>query len=53
MFSLIKKVFIALLSFSTSLERDQTKCLFLNDGQSMFRPTLINLNPVWFKYYSY
>ena len=46
MFSLIKKVFIALLSFGTSLESDRTKCLFLNDEQGMFRPIHINLNPV-------
>ena len=43
MFSLIKQLFIILLSFSSSLT---TKCLSLNDEPCMIRPTLINLNPV-------
>ena len=43
MFSL----FIVLLSFGSSLA---TKCLFLNDEPYMVRPTLIDLNPVGFKY---
>ena len=43
MFSLIKHVFIILLSFSESLA---TKCLFLNDEPCMVRPTLIDMNPV-------
>ena len=48
MFSLIKQVFIVLLSFSSSLT---TKCLSLNDEPCMLRPTLFNLNPVKLKYY--
>ena len=44
MLSLIKQVFIVLLSFSSSLARDQTKCLFLNDEPCTVRPTLIDLN---------
>ena len=47
MFSLIKQVFIVLLSFSESLA---TKCLFLNDEPCLVRPTLINLNPMELKY---
>ena len=35
MFSLIEQVFIVLLSFSDSLARDRTKCLFLNDEPCM------------------
>ena len=50
MFSLIKQVFIVLLSFSESLA---TKCLFLNDESCMVRPTLIDLNPVELKYYAF
>ena len=42
MFSLIKQVFIVLLSF---IEYLATKCLFLNDELCMIRPTLIDLNP--------
>ena len=53
MFSLIKQVFIALLSFSSSLTRDQTKCLFLNDEPCMVRPTLIDLNPFEFRFYPF
>ena len=49
MFSL----FIALLSFSSSLARDQAKCLFLNDEPCMIRPILIDLNPVELKYYPF
>ena len=48
MFSLIKEVFVVLLSFSVSLA---TKCLFLNDEPCMVRPTLINMNPIELKYY--
>ena len=48
MFSLIKQVFIVLLSFSSSLT---TKCLSLNDEPCMLRPTVFNLNPVKLKYY--
>ena len=51
MFSLIKQVFIVLLSFSESLARNQIKCLSLNDELCMVRPTLIYLNLVEFKYY--
>ena len=42
MFSL----FIVLLSFSSSLTRNQTKCLFLSDEPCMVRLTPIDLNPV-------
>ena len=42
MFSLL----IVLLSSSSSLKCDQTKCLFLNDEPCKARPTLIDLNPV-------
>ena len=48
MFSLIKQVFIVLLSFSETLA---TKCLSLNDEPCMIRLTLIDLNPVELKYY--
>ena len=47
MFSLIKQVFIVLLSNSKSLA---TKCLSLNDEPCMVRPTFIDLNPVELKY---
>ena len=50
MFSIIKQVFTVLLSFSSSLARDQTKCLFLNDEPCMVIPTLIDLSPVDLKY---
>ena len=50
MFSLIKQVFIVLLSFSVSLA---TKCMFLNDESCMVRPTLIDMNPVELKYYPF
>ena len=46
MFSL----FIALLSFSEALA---TKCMFLNNEPRMVRPTLIDMNHVEFKYYSF
>ena len=49
MSSLIKHVFIILLSFSSSLARDQTKYLFLSDEPCIVRPTLIDLNPVELK----
>ena len=39
-----------LLNFSESLT---TKCLFLNDEPCMVRPTLIDLNLVKLKYYSF
>ena len=44
MFSLIKQVFIVLLSFSCSLTRDQPKYLFLNDEPCMLRSILVDLN---------
>ena len=50
MFSLIKQVFIVLLSFSSSLA---TKCVSLNDKSCMIRPTLITLNPVKLKNYPF
>ena len=50
MFSPIKQVFIALLSFSSSLA---TKCISLNDELCMIRPTIIDLNPVELKYYPF
>ena len=50
MFSLIKQLFIVLLSFSSSLAHEQTKCLFLNDKPCMVRPTLIDSNPFKLKY---
>ena len=48
MFSLLKQMFIILLSFSSSLAR---KCLSLNDESCMIRPTPLDLNPVELKYY--
>ena len=51
MFSLIKKVFILLLSFSSSLALDQIEFLFLNDELCMVRFTLIDMTPVVLKYY--
>ena len=58
MFSLIKQVFIVLLSFSSSLARaanvsDQTKCVSLNDEPCIIRPSFIDLNPVTLNYYSF
>ena len=50
MFSLIIKVFIVLLSSIISLARDRTKCLFLNVESCTVRPTLIDMNPVEFKF---
>ena len=44
MFSLIKQVFIVLLSFKSSLTGDQTKCVSSNNEPCMFRPTLLDLN---------
>ena len=48
MFSILKQALIVLLSFSSSLA---TKCVSLNDKPCMFRPTLIDLNPVELTYY--
>ena len=50
MFSLIKQVFVVLLSFSESLS---TKCLFLNDEPCMVRPALIDMNPIELKNYPF
>ena len=43
MSSLIKQVFIVLLSFSSYLT---IKCLSLKDERYIVRPNLINLNPI-------
>ena len=56
MLTLIKRVFIVLLSFSEYLPRvakvsSLTKCLLLNDEPCMVRATLTDLNPVELKYY--
>ena len=50
MFWLIKKKFIALLSFSGSLA---TKCVTLNNEPCMTGPTLIDLNPVELNYFPF
>ena len=50
MFSLIKELFIVLLSFSSSLA---TTCVLLNDETCMVIYTSIDLNPVEFKHYSF
>ena len=50
MFKLIKQVFIVLLSFIRSLA---TRCVSLNNKPCITRPTLIDLNPVKLKYYSF
>ena len=50
MFSLIKQVFIVLLSFSSSLA---TKYVSLIDESCMVRPALIDLNPFGLKYYPF
>ena len=52
-FSLIKQVLTSLLSCSSSLVCEQTKCLFLNDKPCTVRPTLIDLNPIELKYYPF
>ena len=44
--------FIALLSSSARVT-DLTKCLFLNDEPCMVRPTIIDMNPVELKFYSF
>ena len=53
MSSLIKQMFIVLLSFSESLACDLTKCLSLNDEPCMVRPILIDLNPIELQYYPF
>ena len=50
MFSLIKYVFIVLLSFRESLA---TNCLFSNDEPCMVRATIINMNPAEVKYFPF
>ena len=46
-------MFIVLLSCSSSLACDQTKCLSFNDETFMVRRILIGLNPVELKYYPF
>ena len=53
MLSIITKVFILLFRLSSSLARNRTQSLYLNDEPCMIRPTLIDLNPVELKYYSF
>ena len=50
MFSLIKQVSIALLSFSKSLS---IKFVSLNNKSCMIRPFLIDLDPVELKHYQF
>ena len=50
MLSLIKQVFIALLSFSRTLP---TECVPLNDKPCTVTPTLIILNPIELKFYPF
>ena len=51
MFSLIKQLFVVLLSFSESLARNRTKFRSLNDETCMVRPTVTDLNPIGLKCY--
>ena len=53
MISLFKLVFIISLSFNSSLSRDGTKFISLNNEPCMIRPTLIGLNPFELKYYPF
>ena len=58
MFSLIKQVFIVILSYRESLTcvakvSDRTKCLSLNYEPCIVRPTVTDLNPVELKYYQF
>ena len=46
-------MFILLLSLTSSLARNQTKCLFSNDKPCTVRPTLTDLDPVELKYYPF
>ena len=46
----MSSLLVVLSSFSESLTWDRTKSLFLNDEPCMFRPTLIDMNPVELKY---
>ena len=50
MLSLIKQVFIVLLSFIESLP---TKCLSLDDEACMVGPAPIDFNPVELRYYQF
>ena len=50
MFSLIKDLFVVLLSFSDSLT---TRCLFLIDQRRMVIPTLIDMSTVEPIYYPF
>ena len=50
MFSLIKQLFIVLMSFGESLA---TKWVSLNEEPCIIRPTLIDLNRVELKYYPF
>ena len=56
MFSLIKQIFIELLSFNSFLARVakvQTKYVSLNAELCIIRSTFTNLNPFQLKYYSF
>ena len=48
MFAFIKKMFIGLLSFGSSLA---TKCVSINNEPCMIRSALIDWNPVELDYY--
>ena len=50
MFGFIRQAFIRLLSFSESFA---TKCVSLNNGPCMIKPTLVDLNFVKLNYYSF
>ena len=50
MYSLIKQVFIVLLSFSISLTK---KIMFSNDEPCTDIPTIIDVNPVELKYHPF
>ena len=47
MFRLLTKVCVTLLSFSRFLA---TKCVSINNASCVTRPTLNDLNPLWFNY---
>ena len=53
MSSLIKEVFNVLLTCSSSLACYRAKCVSLNEEPCRIIPTLIDLNPVELKYYSF
>ena len=46
-------MFIVLFTFSSSLARDQTKCISLNDDTFTIGPNLVDLNPVKLRYYTF